>query len=193
MISPDKIKASLTENLTNIRANLPDLSSRSTTAIFHCLFKGLQVILYLFSGDSSVVTFILISILIVVDFWTVKNVSGRFLVGLRWWTLTDPQGNEIYHFENYDFKLESPEDIRFASIFWTAQISITVFWCLFLFLDVITFKLFWVCLALIGAFLSGTNTYFYYKARKDHENKIQNAFNGFTSSAVSNFILNRFK
>lgn len=45
--------------------------------------------MYLFcglvNGDGFVTNFITIVTLLAFDFWTVKNISGRLLVGLRWW------------------------------------------------------------------------------------------------------------
>lgn len=37
----------------------------------------------------NVITFIVVVILAALDFWTVKNVSGRLLLGLRWWSEFD--------------------------------------------------------------------------------------------------------
>ena len=34
---------------------------------------------------TDVNTFIIVVVLSAFDFWTVKNVTGRLLVGLRWW------------------------------------------------------------------------------------------------------------
>jgi hypothetical protein len=33
------------------------------------------------------------------DFWTVKNVTGRLLVGMRWWS---SDGEEGWRFENVE-------------------------------------------------------------------------------------------
>ena len=40
----------------------------------------------------SVITFILVTVLGALDFWTIKNISGRLLVGLRWWSEVDEKG-----------------------------------------------------------------------------------------------------
>lgn len=40
----------------------------------------------------DVITFIFVIILSALDFWTVKNVTGRLLVGLRWWSDYDEKG-----------------------------------------------------------------------------------------------------
>lgn len=34
------------------------------------------------------------------DFWTVKNVTGRLLAGLRWWNVVDSEGNSQWKFES---------------------------------------------------------------------------------------------
>jgi hypothetical protein len=41
----------------------------------------------------DVITFISVMILNALDFWTVKNVTGRLLVGLRWWSDYDEKGD----------------------------------------------------------------------------------------------------
>ncbi len=43
---------------------------------------------YFFIGYliPEVITFIIVIILSAFDFWAVKNVTGRLLVGLRWWS-----------------------------------------------------------------------------------------------------------
>lgn len=54
-------------------------STNPFVCIFHVLFKSLAVFFYLFSGltfDSATV-FLLVSIFGVLDFWVVKNISGR--------------------------------------------------------------------------------------------------------------------
>lgn len=64
-------------------------------------FKGLALFLYclllysyLFVGMfvPDVITFIMVMILSAIDFWTVKNITGRLLVGLRWWSDYDEKG-----------------------------------------------------------------------------------------------------
>lgn len=34
------------------------------------------------------------------DFWTVKNVTGRLMVGLRWWNYVDDNGQSHWVFES---------------------------------------------------------------------------------------------
>lgn len=56
-------------------------------ALLHIVLKIVVVIVYVvfpFFSDSFFVKEIVV-ILAAVDFWIVKNVTGRLLVGLRWW------------------------------------------------------------------------------------------------------------
>jgi hypothetical protein len=41
---------------------------------------------------STILTFIFVLILSAIDFWIVKNLSGRLLVGLRWRSDYDSNG-----------------------------------------------------------------------------------------------------
>ncbi len=55
---------------------------------FHLFFRTAALASYLFCtwfSSNFVLNFIIIVLLMSFDFWTVKNVSGRLLVGLRWW------------------------------------------------------------------------------------------------------------
>lgn len=49
---------------------------------------------YLIIGTflPNVLTFIAVMIMAALDFWVVKNVTGRLLVGLRWWSDYDAEG-----------------------------------------------------------------------------------------------------
>ena len=51
---------------------------------------------------SYVMTFVVVTILSAMDFWTVKNVSGRLLVGLRWWNDVDEAGQNHWRFESFE-------------------------------------------------------------------------------------------
>ena len=68
------------DNYALSRANNPGV------CISTLIFKGLAFLIYFFLGYlmSSVLTFIFTVIMGSLDFWVVKNISGRILVGLRW-------------------------------------------------------------------------------------------------------------
>lgn len=50
--------------------------------------------------DSFITSFVFIVLLLSADFWTVKNITGRLLVGLRWWNYIDEEGKSIWVYES---------------------------------------------------------------------------------------------
>lgn len=65
-------------------------SAHPIPALFHILFKALALTVYLLGGvvehGTNFITVTVICILLLAaDFWVVKNITGRLLVGLRWW------------------------------------------------------------------------------------------------------------
>lgn len=52
--------------------------------------------------NNFVIIFVVTVLLAALDFWVVKNVSGRILVGLRWWNEINDLGESIWKFESLD-------------------------------------------------------------------------------------------
>ncbi len=78
-------------------------SSHPIALIFLVTFRTLAVIVYLLNGYFSngfILSFVLITLLLSFDFWTIKNVSGRLLVGLRWWNEIKDDGSNVWVFES---------------------------------------------------------------------------------------------
>ena len=126
------------------------------------------------------------------DFWFVKNISGRILVGLRWWNEVKEDGTE-------EWKFESSQEVKSKSIdttvFWMSLYSAPVFWGVFLILELIGLKLMWSLVCLIGFILTFSNTFGYYKCSKDQSEKISGFFKdqtqkGFTK--IMEFGVNSF-
>ena len=44
--------------------------------------------------------FLTVILLLAFDFWTVKNVTGRLMVGLRWWNKVEDDGTSTWVFES---------------------------------------------------------------------------------------------
>ena len=74
------------------------------TAFFHLFFRASALIVYLilssFISDHFVELFLSVILLLAFDFWVVKNVSGRLLVGLRWWNKIEEDGTSTWMFES---------------------------------------------------------------------------------------------
>lgn len=70
---------------------------------FHLFFRGAAILIYMFCGwfsDSFITSFVFVVLFLSADFWTVKNISGRLLVGLRWWNYVDDDGVSHWVFES---------------------------------------------------------------------------------------------
>jgi hypothetical protein len=70
-----------------------------------CLQKAAALAFYILFSlfvKSFVIIFVITVLLAALDFWVVKNVSGRILVGLRWWNEIDDEGNSVWKFECLD-------------------------------------------------------------------------------------------
>lgn len=143
-------------------------------SIFHLLFKGLALIVYLLAGmisNSYVFVFVICILLLAFDFWTVKNVTGRLLVGLRWWNRIQPDGSNEWVFESLDDMSEiGTIDSR---IFWTGLYGAPVIWTMFFIISLLKFNLEWLLIVIVALMLSGANIIGYTKCRKDAKEKMQ--------------------
>lgn len=66
-------------------------------------FRSLAIVAYFvcsWAKTSFVTSFVIIIILLSMDFWTVKNITGRLLAGLRYWNYVDDSGNNHWIFES---------------------------------------------------------------------------------------------
>jgi hypothetical protein len=66
-------------------------------------FRTLAILLFLFASlffTNFITIFVVIIVCLSIDFWTVKNITGRLLVGLRWWNHVDEEGKSQWVFEN---------------------------------------------------------------------------------------------
>ena len=64
--------------------------------------QTLAILVYLFGSlfsNSFVNLFIVCVLLLAFDFWTVKNVTGRLMVGLRWSSVVNEDGSTSWKFE----------------------------------------------------------------------------------------------
>jgi hypothetical protein len=139
---------------------------------FHVFFRASALVVYLilsyvFSG-SFVELFIAVILLLAFDFWTVKNVTGRLLVGLRWWNRVKEDGSSEWVFESKQTYTSYSE----AVIFWSALIVSPVLWILCFFTALIGFKWTWAIIPLTGIALNGSNLIGYIRCKRDAKAKI---------------------
>jgi hypothetical protein len=98
----------------------------------------------------SVLIFIITILLLAADFYYLKNIAGRRLVGLRWWNEVDPQtGDSHWVFESSDpsTKVINATDSRF---FWIALYSQPLLWIGLAIVAIFSLEFIW--LTLVGMF-----------------------------------------
>ena len=156
-------------------------SAHPMVIIFHLLFKGLALFFYIFggwfSGDgkggSSGANFITVTVicilLLAADFWVVKNITGRLLVGLRWWNKVEGD-KTTWIFESAQDRQVNKFD---SSMFWTVLYATPVVWSCLLVIGILKFNLGWMIVVFTALALSSANVYGYYKCSSDQKAKFQ--------------------
>eukprot|EP00744_Colponema_vietnamica_P009068 GILI01012914.1.p1 GENE.GILI01012914.1~~GILI01012914.1.p1 ORF type:complete len:202 (+),score=59.55 GILI01012914.1:140-745(+) len=173
----------------------PGLLARSkhpVAMVFHLLFKVLGLLAYLFCyllTDDFVLTFVLCILLMAFDFWTVKNVSGRLLVGLRWWNDIKEDGSNEWIFESsVDPEAVNPSDSR---VFWIATIVSPIAWGALLFVSIVGLHFIWALVCFIGCSLGTANLVGYWKCRKDAKQKLKSMLGQAAVSALASNMLDK--
>jgi hypothetical protein len=142
--------------------------------LFTLLFKTLAIVCFLvlgIFGFSDALIFIIVVILNAFDFWFVKNVSGRIIVGLRWWNEVRDDGTEVWIFESDHEKRATSID---TTLFWTSLYIAPLFWGIFLVIELIGLSLMWFLVCLISFVLTFSNTVGYYKCSGEQKKKLTN-------------------
>lgn len=187
-------------------------SSHPTACLFHVLFKGLALTLYTLGSKMMMMEDVMVTVLCILllaaDFWVVKNITGRLLVGLRWWNNVDPvTGSTHWIFESADpttattnkqttnNKQQSYQsrannnkfDYRF---FWAILYMTPILWG-FLSLSAILWLQFQCFVTVtVALVLSLSNVYGYYKCSTDQREKWNEWMNAGAQMGVGAMIRN---
>lgn len=154
-------------------------SSHPVALFFHLFFRCLAIISYIiipiFIKDNYVLSFVIIILLMAFDFWTVKNVSGRLLVGLRWWNEINDDGSNSWIFESKENRKINKTDSR---IFWGALYITPVVWILFSLISIFSLSFKWLLVDIVSFSFSFSNLLGYYKCEKDAKQKLGGILGG---------------
>ncbi|GJP65072.1 hypothetical protein CLOP_g21981 [Closterium sp. NIES-67] len=143
---------------------------------FTCFFKAAALGFYLLGSwvtSSFVIDFVVCVLLIALDFWVVKNVSGRILVGLRWWNETDEQGETLWHFESLDQASLDQLSKTDAWVFWWTLYATPAVWLGFGLIQLIRLSFDYLLIVIVAVVLGAANIYGYTKCRRDAKKQIQ--------------------
>jgi hypothetical protein len=145
-----------------------------TAAFFTLLFKVSAFLFYVLATlilDSFVITFIVVVLLLAFDFWTVKNISGRLLAGLRWWNEVGEDGTNRWHFESA--RDPTTIDAIDSRVFWASLYVTPVVWVLLAIVAVLKFNFGWLLICAVAIALSASNTYGYMQCDKDARKRVE--------------------
>ncbi|XP_032692221.1 Golgi apparatus membrane protein TVP23 homolog A isoform X1 [Lontra canadensis] len=155
---------------------------------FHLFFRVSAIITYVccdWFSRSFVGCFVTVLLLLSFDFWSVKNVTGRLMVGLRWWNQIDEDGKSHWIFEA---RKASPNQIAAteaeARIFWLGLIICPLIWIVFFFSTLFSLKLKWLALVIAGISLQAANLYGYILCKMGGESDVSKVAASFLSQTV---------
>eukprot|EP00158_Paraphelidium_tribonemae_P001625 Partr_v1_DN24630_c0_g1_i1_m59746 putative Family with sequence similarity 18, member len=157
-------------------------SSHPRVLIAHLFFRSLALVLYLLSGlwsDQTIIFCILVIVLSAFDFWVVKNITGRLLVGMRWWNDADAEGHSSWVFEAKPRDQVNKTD---SMVFWWTLYLFTAIWSLLLVFAVIRLKFLWSVIVIVAITLNSANVVGYTKCDRDAKSR----FKGFVSQGLMN-------
>merc|ERR1712194_323176 len=160
-----------------------------TVSFFTLFFRVSCIVTYLFCSwftSDFVIVFVFCVLLSAADFWTVKNVSGRVLVGLRWWNYVDESGENQWVFESLPDS--SIIDERNRRLFWGALYVTPIVWFLLLIGAILQFSLTWILVVVVCLVLTSSNLIGYYKCQKDHKAQAQSYASNFLFSQATSFM-----
>ncbi|XP_068606115.1 Golgi apparatus membrane protein TVP23 homolog B-like [Brachionichthys hirsutus] len=135
-------------------------------SFFHIFFRASAIAVYLLCDLLSsrfIASMVTIILLLSCDFWTVKNVSGRLLVGLRWWNRVDEDGTSRWFFESS--KRRNTASSGESSVFWLGLVVCPLLWVVLLFSALLSFNIKWLVVVLMGLVLQGANLYGYVRCK----------------------------
>lgn len=141
------------------------------------LLQTAAFVLYVFSEWFSleyVTTFVIVVLLLSADFWMVKNVSGRLLVGLRWWNRINAENGEsewIYESAPASHTVSTLD----KNIFWGALYAAPLAWGACGVAAFLTLSWDWLLVHATATALTGANLLGYTRCSSEAKKRIESS------------------
>ncbi|KAL5103845.1 hypothetical protein TcWFU_002007 [Taenia crassiceps] len=172
----DDVVLTLTEG--DDATSLQILKRRRLALLCHFSARSAALIFYLFCSwftTAFIAPVVVLLTFFAIDFWLVKNVSGRLLVGLRWWNSIDPRtGSSKWVFESANSTARNDDSVSSrerasrrsaARLFWLGLLLFPVIWAILVLVAVFSLKLAWCLVAACGCLAGSINAYGYLRCR----------------------------
>ena len=121
------------------------------------------------SGPHFITVTVICIFLLAADFWVVKNITGRLLVGLRWWNQVEGDTTRWI----FESKGEAASNKFDSSVFWTVLYVTPLIWGALFLLGLLKLQIGWLLVVCMALSLSLANVYGYYKCSSDQKAKFQ--------------------
>ncbi|XP_061604722.1 Golgi apparatus membrane protein TVP23 homolog B-like isoform X1 [Phyllopteryx taeniolatus] len=146
-------------------------------SFLHLFFRTAALLVYLlydYYSSHFIACMVTIILLLSCDFWTVKNVSGRLMVGLRWWNQVHEDGTSHWLFEARKPDSLNRTTSAESKIFWLGLIVFPALWVVFVFSVILTFQIKWLAVVVMGVVLQGANLYGYVRCKVRGKSSLSN-------------------
>uniref|UniRef100_A0A0D3G3I2 Golgi apparatus membrane protein TVP23 n=1 Tax=Oryza barthii TaxID=65489 RepID=A0A0D3G3I2_9ORYZ len=161
------------------------------TCLFHVLFKAGALVFYILFSlfvKSFVIIFVITVFLAALDFWVVKNVSGRILVGMRWWNEIDDEGNSVWKFECLDGEALARMNKKDSWLFWWTLYLTAAAWIILGIFSLIRLEADYLLVVGVCLTLSLANIVGFTRCNKDAKKNIRGYFEGHAQNAITSRI-----
>nr|ACO14603.1 FAM18B [Caligus clemensi] len=163
-----------------------------TTTFFHLFFRFFSIFLYIFANYifSFTSAFVFLLLLMSMDFWVVKNVTGRIMAGLRWWNYVDENGESRWIFESRPKDSQHVHSSTEIKIFWGTLALAPLIWVMFIFTSFWRLNVQWIVLPFIGILFTGTNLLGYLRCKFQNSDSPpgKNPSSFLQNKLISNFV-----
>jgi len=146
-------------------------SAHPIALIFLYFFRIAAIVMYILGGyfNNYVLSTVIVVVLLSMDFWNCRNVSGRVLVGLRYWNQVDDDGESCWVFESRDpSRPANPVD---SKMFWIALYVFPVLWVGLLIISIVKLNLNSIPTTILALIFNVTNVIGFTYADRDAKEK----------------------
>ncbi|GHJ88624.1 hypothetical protein NliqN6_5026 [Naganishia liquefaciens] len=146
------------------------LKSSSHPMVLACLylFRSAAIAVYVLCGlftDNYVLSIVIVVVLLSLDFWNVRNVAGRTLVGLRYWNEVDEEGESSWVFECRD--PSRPANAIDEKMFWIALYAFPLGWLALFFVSLLKFNISFLPIVILALVFNFSNVLGFTYADRD--------------------------
>lgn len=159
--------------------------------VLHVCFKLLSAIFYFFGPilfrntkskeNDFILTFAITFFLVSVDFYLVKNITGRFLVKMIWWNdIREDYSNNFIFYSTEEANINQLE----KNIFWYSLYAYFILWLIQTIQMLISLQICWFLLCILCLTLSFCNLFNFWKSSKEQHKVVGNVLSKVNPSVL---------